>query len=129
MAQLAGQLGYPSTPKQVQRRLEDMRRDASYAVFVAEVPGPQVAGWLSVYVFRSVETDRCAEVSGLVVDGELRSRGIGELLLCTAEEWARRQGCDEIWVRSNVKRTRAHGFYKRNGFRLVKTQGVFRKTL
>jgi GNAT superfamily N-acetyltransferase len=106
-----------------------MRSDRSYAVFVAEVPGPRIAGWVSVYMFRAVETDRCAEVSGIVVDEELRSRGIGELLLRAAENWARKQGCDEIWVRSNVKRTRAHAFYQRNGFGLVKTQGVFRKTL
>jgi len=41
-------------------------------------------------------------------------------LLDAAEKWARGVGCDAISVRSNVKRERAHQFYRDNGYIDVK---------
>jgi GNAT superfamily N-acetyltransferase len=96
---------------------------------VAEGPDGEVVGWVGVYVFRSVETDPYAEISGLVVDEKVRSRGIGRVLLQAAEEWALGQGCDEIAVHSNVIRKRAHAFYEQNGYRLRKTQAALHKGL
>ena len=129
IADLASQLGYPCTGSQVRARLDEMQDPNQYAVYVAELAGSQVAGWIGVYLFRSVELDRCAEISGLIVDQEIRSQGIGKALLDAAEEWARSRGCDVISVRSNVKRDRAHQFYERHGFKHVKTQKTFRKSL
>jgi len=129
MADLAVQLGYESTGEEVHERLTHMQDPNRYAVFVAELPGGQITGWIGAYLFRSVETDSCAEISGLVVDQDMRSHGIGKILLDAAEEWARRIGCDAISVRSNIKRDRAHRFYAKNGYEHVKTQKTFRKTL
>jgi GNAT superfamily N-acetyltransferase len=129
IADLAGQLGYESTEKEIRDRLGEMQDSNQYAVYVAELPGGRIAGWIGVYVFRSVETDRCAEISGLVVDQQIRSRGIGKVLLHNAEKWARIHGCDVISVRSNVTRGRAHSFYKENGYERTKTQESFRKIL
>jgi GNAT superfamily N-acetyltransferase len=128
MADLAGQLGYECTGEEVRKRLSHMQDTNQYAVFVAELPGGQIAGWIGAYVFRSIETGSCAEINGLVVDESIRSRGIGKLLLEAAEEWARSIGCDVISVRSNVKRDRAHRFYTSNGYEHVKTQKEFRKS-
>ena len=58
MADLAGQLGYPSTGRQVRIRLDEMANSNHYAVYVAELPGGRIAGWIGMYVFRSVEQDR-----------------------------------------------------------------------
>jgi hypothetical protein len=58
MADLAGQLGYPSTRRQVRIRLDEMANSNHYAVYVAELPGGRIAGWIGMYVFRSVEQDR-----------------------------------------------------------------------
>jgi GNAT superfamily N-acetyltransferase len=102
---------------------------SQYAVFVAELPGGQIIGWIGAYLFRSVETASYAEINGLVVEQAIRSRGIGELLLTAAEEWARSIGCDAISVRSNVERDRAHRFYTNNGYEHVKTQKEFHKSL
>ncbi len=129
IADLAGQLGYPCTGDQVLTRLSEMQDSNQCAVYVAETSKDQVAGWIGVYIFRSVETERCAEISGLVVDQETRSRGVGKVLLDAAEGWARSHGCADISVRSNIKRERAHGFYKRNGYEWTKTQETFRKSL
>ncbi|HVA62610.1 MAG TPA: GNAT family N-acetyltransferase [Terriglobales bacterium] len=129
MAALAGQLGYPSTAEQVRARLEHMQDPGGYAVFVAELPGGPLAGWIGVYMFRTVETDSHAEISGLVVDEALRSRGVGKLLLDAAEAWARSRGCGTMTVRSNVIRDRAHAFYERYGYLCTKTQKTFRKRI
>jgi len=128
IAELAGQLGYPSSPEEVAERLDGMKRSNEHAVFVAQL-GCEVAGWLGIYVCRMVEADTRAEISGLVVDEKFRSQGVGPLLLVRAEEWAREKGCCAIGLRSNVIRDRAHAFYEHHGYKHTKTQKSFRKDL
>jgi ribosomal protein S18 acetylase RimI-like enzyme len=128
IAELAGQLGYPSSPNEIAGRLAGMKQSDDHAVFVARLGG-EVAGWLGVYVCRMVEADSRAEISGLVVDEKFRSQGIGPLLLVRAEQWAREKGCRAIGLRSNVIRDRAHSFYERHGYKHTKTQKSFRKDL
>lgn len=129
MAELAGQLGYACTADQVRARLSEIRDANECTVYVAELAEGQIAGWIGVYIFRSVEMDKFAEINGLVVDQEHRSRGIGKELLYAAEEWARRRRCVVISVHSNVTRERAHRFYQTNGYAWYKTQESFRKVL
>jgi GNAT superfamily N-acetyltransferase len=129
IAELAGQLSYPSAPEEVRQRMTEMKGDADHLLFVAELATGEIAGWIAVFVYRTVEADARAEVSGLVVDERFRSQRIGERLLARSEEWARERGCDVIGLRSNVIRERAHAFYERHGYRHIKTQKSFRKTL
>ncbi len=129
MADLAGQLGYPSTAAQVRMRLGEMTDSNQYAVYLAELPGGEIAGWVAVYMFRTVVLDTCAEISALIVDQQIRSQGVGKILLDAAEAWARSRGCTAMSVHSNVKRERAHGFYERNGYEWTKTQKEFHKRL
>jgi GNAT superfamily N-acetyltransferase len=129
IAELAGQLSYPSTPEEIQRRLQGIKSSAEAAVFVAELEIGEIAGWIAVFVYRTVEADARAEVSGLVVDERFRSQRVGERLLARAEEWARENDCQAIGLRSNVIRDRAHAFYERHGYAHVKTQKAFRKQL
>ena len=110
-------------------RLDAMANSSHYAVYVAELPGGQIGGWIGLYVFRSVEQDSCAGISGLIIDQRFRSRGIGKVLLDAAEKWARSRGCNAISVHSNVTRERAHQFYARNGYEHIKTQKYLLKTL
>jgi GNAT superfamily N-acetyltransferase len=129
LAKLAGQLGYESSPEQVAQRLEGLRKPGENAVFVAQERGGEIIGWISVYVFRTVTSDARVEISGFVVDERYRSRKIGATLLKSTEEWALARGCGAIGVHTNVARSRAHAFYERNGYRLVKTQKFYRKDL
>ncbi|HYL68208.1 MAG TPA: GNAT family N-acetyltransferase [Candidatus Limnocylindria bacterium] len=129
MAKLAGQLGYPASAEDIARRLAGMQESAEHAVFVAELPGGEIVGWIGVFLYRCIETDARAEVSGLVVDERARSQGIGQRLLERAEQWARKKRCDTIGLRSNVIRNRAHAFYERQGYVHHKTQKSFRKVL
>ena len=128
IAELAGQLGYPSSADEIAMRFDGMLHSNEHAVFVAQV-GSELGGWLAVFVYRVVEADARAEISGLVVDERYRSQRIGMHLLARAERWAREKGCRAIGLRSNIIRDRAHAFYERQGYRHVKTQKSFRKDL
>jgi GNAT superfamily N-acetyltransferase len=129
MAALAGQLGYPAKAEEIAKRIEGMQESAEHAIFVSQLPSSEITGWIAVFIYRCVETDARAEVSGLVVDERARSQGIGQRLLERAEKWAREKQCETIGLRSNVIRDRAHAFYERQGYQHHKTQKSFRKSL
>jgi GNAT superfamily N-acetyltransferase len=129
VAELSGQLGYPTKPAEMAQRLRNIKPASQHVVLVAESSACRVMGWLHVSVEPLLEVELRAEVNGLVVADEERSRGAGALLLRAAEEWARKRGCKNISVRSNVVRERAHQFYVRNGYEHYKTQKAFRKAI
>jgi len=128
IAELAGQLTYPSSTDEIAKRFDAMRRSGENAVFVALL-GPEIVGWVAVFVYRVVEADARAEISGFVVDEGFRSQRVGMHLLARVERWARENGCLAIGLRSNVIRDRAHAFYERHGYKHTKTQKSFRKDL
>jgi GNAT superfamily N-acetyltransferase len=128
LAELAGELGYPTTTAEMRVRLRRVKPAATNAIFVAE-DGGEVVGWIHVSVSYLLEVPLRAEINGLVVSAATRSRGTGARLLEAAEAWARTKKCEGMSVRSNVIRKRAHVFYERNGYEHYKTQKSFRKQL
>jgi len=129
LAALTGQLGYPATAAQIRKRLQGIKPASQNAVFVADSKNGGVIGWLHVSRDVLLESEIRAEVNGLVVAEGQRSLGAGARLLAAAEDWARKHGCKNMSVRSNVIRERAHKFYERNGYEHYKTQKSFRKPL
>src|SRR5271157_1651719 len=129
VAELSGQLGYPTPAKEMAKRLKSVLKDRDGACFVAETKEQGVVGWVHVSTTPLIEVERRAEVNGLVVDEKVRSLGAGWSLMQAAEEWARKKRCKGMSVRSNVLRERAHGFYLRHGYEHYKTQKAFRKEL
>jgi len=126
LAELCGQLGYPTTAETVAAQLP-LLAVPHYALFVAE--RDVVIGWIQVQGKVSLHAGRFAEITGLVVDERHRSKGIGTLLLARVEAWAGQHGYPQVWLRSNLKRNQAHSFYQRHGYELVKTSYTFRKPL
>jgi GNAT superfamily N-acetyltransferase len=129
LAELSGQLGYPATAAQLRQRLRAVKQTPRHVVFVAESSQDGVVGWLHVSRVPLLESELRAEVNGLIVAEGQRSLGAGARLLEAGEDWARKQRCKEMSVRSNVIRERAHKFYERHGFEHYKTQKSFRKPL
>jgi GNAT superfamily N-acetyltransferase len=129
IARLAGELGYPSTEAQVRARLDSIEGHAHHATFVAVSSGGEVVGWIDLCQVRSLTTDPRAEITGLVVDSGIRGAGVGQLLVERGEAWAREMGLTTIGLHSNIIRERAHGFYLRLGYAVIKSQKVFRKSL
>jgi len=130
IADLSGQLGYPTTQQEMADRLARLLRLSRVnQIFIAEAPSGDVAGWIHVSMNPLLEVPLRAEVNGLIVADGQRSLGAGAKLLQAAETWARHKGCQGMAVRSNVMRDRAHSFYLRNGYEYYKTQKAFRKNL
>lgn len=57
-----------------------------------------------------------ARLSYLCVDEDLRSSGIGKILLKKCEEIARERGCNRVELHSNIRRESAHRFYLRENY-------------
>lgn len=129
LAELSGQLGYPTSTKQMAARLKQALRHKDGVCLVAETSEKSIIGWAHVSVTPLLEVDRRAELNGLIVHEQIRSRGVGAQLLVAAEQWAKRMRCIGMSVRSNVLRERAHAFYLRQGYEHYKTQKAFRKAL
>jgi GNAT superfamily N-acetyltransferase len=129
LADLAGQLSYPSTSEEIVQRLEGLRASTDHSVFVAQMPGGEIAGWIAVSIYRGLEMNPRGEVTGLIVSEKFRSQQVGKHLLARAEQWTSEKGCSEISLRSNVIRDRAHAFYLREGYLHTKSQKTFRKKL
>jgi GNAT superfamily N-acetyltransferase len=142
VAVLCGQLGYPSTTREVGDRFEILQRRADEGIFVAVDDAPAreaagggaandggVVGWVHVRPMLTLESNPAAEIAGLVVDDGWHGRGVGRALVEAAETWAAEHGYAEMRVRSNVVRERAHEFYRRLGYEVIKTQANFRKAV
>ncbi len=128
VGRLNEELGYRSSGREAARRLTPLLRSRNDTVLVA-ARGRKVIGWLHVAHVPSLESGPSAEIRGLVVTANERSRGIGARLVAAAEEWAARRGLAKMRVRSNVLRTDARRFYQRLGYAVTKTQNVFDKKL
>jgi GNAT superfamily N-acetyltransferase len=128
VARLSDQLGYPSTEEETTRRLLQVNAQSGHAVYVAEADG-SLMGWVHVFVNHSLLADMPAEVAGLVVDENHRGHGVGRVLMEQAERWAQERGCRSVRLRSNVLRSRAHTFYERLGYQVIKSQKAFCKGL
>lgn len=130
IAQLCGQLGYGVSVEQAQQRLEQLQsKSQCNVVYVAETALAGVIGWIHLYICQVLTADRMGVIGGLVVDANFRQQGIGRLLLRSVKQWADGQGCNEIIVRSNVRRQAAHQFYEHSGFEEIKRSVVFCKAL
>lgn len=129
LAELATQLGYPSSAMQIKKRFAALvLKPEQNAIFVAELDG-RVVGWVHVHVYSLLVEDPEAEIGGLVVDESIRGLGIGANLMSAAENWACEKKCPSVYLRSNTIRIKAHEFYKRIGYRIAKSQYAFRKIL
>lgn len=116
LAELLGQLGYPSSEEDVRERLGRVGCSERRAVIVAELGG-RVAG-LSVGEIHDVLTsgEPVAKLHLLVVDEGLRGRGIGRMLLRAFEAWAREGGALRLSLTSATRRAEAHAFYRAAGW-------------
>jgi len=116
LADLLGQLGYPTLAAQVPDRVARIRADGRSEVFVA-VRDERVTGVVAVQVAPGLtRSEDTAHVTALVVGGGHRGSGVGRELLQAAEAYGRKQGCQRMVVTTANHRAGAHGFYERLGW-------------
>ena len=113
---MIGQLGYPTSPETVARRLERLQSSEADRLVVAERDG-DVVGLAVLHISLAIEYDEpAAKMSAIVVEERHRRRGIGEALMAAMEAETRRRGCCLIFLTTADLRTDAHAFYRRIGF-------------
>ena len=121
IAELLGELGYPTDAASVPARLANMRADGGQWTLVAEASdelgGAQVVGMATIIVRHVINRDEpFGRLASVVVAEEWRSRGIGAALMERTEQICLDAGCSAIEVTSAPHRPRAHDFYRRLGF-------------
>jgi GNAT superfamily N-acetyltransferase len=116
IASLMTQLGYPSTPSQMQPRLARLLSHPEYGAIVAAM-SQDVVGVVLLHAECGLEYDApYGRVMGLVIDERRRGEGLGRLLMQHAERWCAERGADRVVVTSASRRTAAHDFYRAIGY-------------
>jgi GNAT superfamily N-acetyltransferase len=128
-ADLATQLGYPSSPDDLRHRVDELAGNPRAVALVAVNDADEPIGWIQVDRTPSLAVSDTAHIGGLVVDGAHRSEGIGQALLEAGEAWAREHGARTMTVASRIVREGAHRFYRREGYEQLKTSHIFAKPL
>ena len=98
IASLCGQLGYPSTSEDIQRRLAETAGDADAAVLVADSRRDGVVGWIHVRALRDLGQD-----VQLTVTSSAKRNVRGRLTLRVASAASRNAAAS----RTNVVRRRS----------------------
>jgi GNAT superfamily N-acetyltransferase len=129
IANLSAQLGYPTSPREAEIRLAEIRGSQEQEVFIATSPRGEVMGWIHVFCALRLMTEPFAELGGLIVDEGRRGQGIGKSLLHKAERWAQERGARSFRIRAGSTRAGAHRFYAALDYEKVKSQEIFEKVL
>jgi (aminoalkyl)phosphonate N-acetyltransferase len=128
VATLNGGLGYPATTDSVRTRLELLLASKERLALVAVWCGI-VVGWIDAALEHHLQSEPVVTIGGLVVSEDMRGNGIGQQLCLAVEAWAAQIGVTAVRVRSQQKRTDAHRFYARDGYKEVKTSLVLEKRI
>ncbi|MEM7568999.1 MAG: GNAT family N-acetyltransferase [Pseudomonadota bacterium] len=90
--------GYQTDVTKLNSRLEALRHVDTAAIFVAELDGAEVIGFVTVLVTSGLEFGMKAEVESLFVRTKVRGQRIGTSLLEAGCGWAKEQGAEEIFL-------------------------------
>lgn len=111
LAALLGQLGYPASAGELERRLRRLDGD----LFVAADDEP--LGLAALQILHVLQRDApAARLTALVVREDARGRGVARALIAAVEAAAREAGCDHLHVTTANHRADAHAAYRALGF-------------
>jgi GNAT superfamily N-acetyltransferase len=128
ISELALQLGYSVCAKDIASRLAQHSKQSDSRVVVA-VDGARVVGWTTFRLSKKIHSKPVVEVSGFVVEQELRRKGIGKKMMAYVENWATEHRIYTVRLNANSTRAEAHRFYEAIGFKKIKEQIAFQKEL
>ena len=125
LAVLMCDLGYETTPAEMQMRLLSILPNLAYQTFVA-IADDRISGMIGTVAYPSYEhDDPSGRILALVTSDSMRRRGIGRALIAAAEKDFTQKGVKRIALSTRFTRQDAHQFYEslgyeRNGWRYVK---------
>ncbi len=127
MADLLGQLGYPAELGEVRKKISALSASRSDCIWVAQ-SGEKVVGLLAFHLTPLFHAPgNLGRITTLVVDENFRGKGIGRLLVETAENWGWDRDCTRIEVTSGDWRSQAHHFYLDRGYAMESKRFIKRK--
>jgi ribosomal protein S18 acetylase RimI-like enzyme len=100
--------------------LADLVRDASSTLMVARSDHGKIVGALTLTVYR-LPTGIRSIIEDVIVDTSARGQGIGDALMKSAINLARKKGAHNISLTSNPMREAANRLYLRVGFKKRET--------
>ena len=116
LARLSTQLGYPADAASMPERVTRLAGDPNARAFVAS-DGERVVGMTTIHLRDTLNhATPIAQITLLVVDEAIRSRGAGRALVEAAEAWAHSRGAKRVAVTTKLDRVGAHAFYERVGY-------------
>ena len=116
VAQLLGQLGYPTSAAAVADRVIRFTASGADRCVVA-VSDDGVVGMATLHASLTIADDGLvAKLSAIVVDERYRQYGIGAALVSELEGSAHARGCSLMFLTTAGSRGEAHAFYRRVGF-------------
>jgi diamine N-acetyltransferase len=98
--------------------------DPGTIFFISEIEGLPV-GYARMKIGAAppeVRGERTIEIARFYVEKEWIGRGVGSVLMAACVDYARKLGCDSIWLDVWGKNERAIAFYKKWGFSIVGSQ-------
>ncbi|MCP4305100.1 MAG: GNAT family N-acetyltransferase [bacterium] len=127
VAELSRELGYEVSTNDASLRIAGLeaRRECAYAGLVDSL----LVGWIHAADRRLLQEPPVLEIGGLVVAETSRGKGVGQRLVEAVNRWGRKRGHTQLFVRSNVTRSDAHGFYEVLGFVRDKTSHTFSRSI
>ena len=112
---LLAQLGHPLSEMEVKEKI-DVFTANDFRLLVCEI-GQQPVGFISLHWFDKFHSiGKTGRITALCVDKDTRQQGVGGMLLAAAEQVLRENGCREIEVTTNMRRSRTPDFYKKHGY-------------
>lgn len=114
---LLRQLDYPDTEPFLLPKLERMLLDPNEVMLVYELDSAVVA-FVSVHFIPQIALQGdFARISYFAVKDEIRGKGIGAEMEKYITTLAKEKNCDRIEVHCHSRRSEAHRFYLRQGFK------------
>jgi ribosomal protein S18 acetylase RimI-like enzyme len=116
IARLVSHLGYPTSTDQMRQRFEAILHNEDYETLVAS-DERQIVGFIGTRIGPLYEHDQqCGQIMALAVAADQQGRGVGRMLMETAESRLIDRGARVLVVASGNHRTDAHAFYEKCGY-------------
>jgi hypothetical protein len=115
---LANKLHPAVAPEQIHSYLTAMFDLPTYHCFGLWQNGKLVAmsnGWITVRFYSGKQL----EVDNVIVDPDLRSKGVGKHFFTHIQDWAVRNSCNTIELNTFVQNSKSHKFYYNEGYAIL----------
>jgi GNAT superfamily N-acetyltransferase len=115
---LANKLHPHMDPEKVRAYLAEMFNLPTYHCFGLWQDGKLVAmsnGWITVRFYSGKQL----EVDNVIVDPDLRSKGVGKYFFQHIQDWAQQHQCKTIELNTYVQNSKSHKFYFNEGYSIL----------